>query len=321
MARIFIDGFESGSYDLWDGNYLPTVSSGITGMNGTYCLDLTLGGRYVSKTITEVSTLYGAFLIKPGADAGTFFQTLNGAQFMVKFYKNATTNYISAYVDSSLVQIGTIPFNTNSVYLFEFYIYIDDVAGRITTKINGITDIDFTGDTKPSTQTTISQTQLIGGFVGVGYFDNFILDDADWIGDTKIQAIYPTGAGTTTAWTPSAGSNYACVDEIPPVDTDWVETNTINLTDTYATSNLTGTIDNIKCVQVQARSIKEGAPTPLNVDLVVRSGGTDYPSSDKAVQSTFYMGEFAIWETDPATAAAWTESGVNAAEIGIKSKT
>lgn len=151
--------------------------------------------------------------------------------------------------------------------------------------------------------------------------DNIILDDANWIGDTKIQAIHPTGAGTTTQWTPSAGANYTCVDEIPAVDTDWVETNTINLTDTYASSNLTGVIDNIKCVQVQARSMKEGAPTPLNIDLVVNSAGTDYLSTDKAVQSVTYKPIYFIWETDPATATPWLEATVNAAEIGIKSKT
>lgn len=319
MARIFIDGFESGSVDLWDLiGATPILSTGVSGMSGTYCVDLG-NNTYISKSITGVSTLYGAFLINISlASAGSLFIAYNGSQIMLQVRRNQASGCIEIYRDVTLLATGTIPINLNTTTLFEFYLYIADAGGRVTVKINTVSDIDFTGDTKPSTQTTITSIRIGDSY---SYYDNFILDDANWIGNTKIQAIKPIGAGASAAWTPSAGANYACVDEIPPVDTDWVETNTINLTDTYEASNLTGVIDNIKCVQIQARAIQEGAPAPLNIDLVARSGGTDYPSADKAVQSTYYHDEFAIWETDPDTASAWTESGVNAVEIGIKSKT
>lgn len=326
MARIFIDGFESGSLDLWDGINTTGLASGIAGMDGNYSVNMTVNYRTLTKNITPIGTLYGAFRIKFTGTDGTipFITFYNSSQVMIQFKRNNITGCIEAYVGTTLVATGSAIMDFNTTNLIEFYIYIADAGGRISTKVNSILDIDFTGDTKPSTQTTIDHVvfnDTVGANTLFYYLDNVILDDANWVGDTKIQAIYPNGAGATTAWTPSAGANYTCVDEIPPNDTDWVETNTINLTDTYTASDLVGVINNINCVQVQARSMREGAPTPTNADLVVRSGGTDYPSADKPPQSTFYESIFAIWEVDPATAAAWTPTGVNNVEIGIKSKT
>ena len=62
----------------------------------------------------------------------------------------------------------------------------------------------------------------------------------------------------------------------------------------------------------------DGAPTPTNLKLVVRSGGTDYLSGDKVVPAS-EKSLWNIWETDPYDAAAWTEADVNAMEIGVKS--
>jgi hypothetical protein len=119
------------------------------------------------------------------------------------------------------------------------------------------------------------------------------------------------------AWSPSTGDNYACVEEVPASETDYVKVNAIGNIDTYAAGNLVGTVGSVKCVQVQALAISEGAPTPTRLQLVARSGAVDYFSADILVPAT--SATLAnIWETDPATAAAWTEGGVNAMEIGVK---
>jgi hypothetical protein len=109
------------------------------------------------------------------------------------------------------------------------------------------------------------------------------------------------------------------VEEIPASDSDNVTVNSNDQVDTYAAGNLTGSIGSVVCVQVQARAVKEGASTPQNLALVVRTGGTDYPSADKAVP-TVAKSLCNLWETNPNTAVAWTESDVNGAEIGIRSR-
>lgn len=51
--------------------------------------------------------------------------------------------------------------------------------------------------------------------------------------------------------------------------------------------------------------------------IVLRRGGTDYESGDLVMaDSCAYFEQ--IRETDPSTAAAWTQSGVDAVELGAK---
>ena len=322
MSRIFLDGFESGGTNVWDSVSGGCVIAAIAGMSGAYCLYVTAGE--LIKNISGTATLYGAMRIQLNSSAygGYFCNTYNVSQLMINFKVNPTTHRIDVYRSTTLIASGTIPVFQDILYRFEFYIYIDDSAGRVITKIDGITDVDFTGDTKPSTQTTIDSFKLkvVNSYTSQ-YFDDIVLDNADWIGDTRIQPLTVNGAGTTTQWTPSAGDNYTCIDEVPANITDWVETNVVNQIDTYAMGNLVGDIYSIKCVQVQARVLKEGSATPQNMEIVLRSGGTNYFSGDNAVPDTSYKTYSYLWETDPATAVAWIEAGVNAMEAGVKSIT
>jgi hypothetical protein len=208
----------------------------------------------------------------------------------------------------------------NQTYLIEIYYKVADTGGRWTVKVDGVQVIDYTGDTQASGN---ASTDRVGfGYDGVltcsGYFDNIVLDSAAWIGKTYVQKIVPTGAGSSTQWTPSAGSNYQTVDEVPASDSDFNEVNAAAQLDTFAAGNLVGSIGAVLCVQLQARAFYEGAPTPTKLKLAVRSGTTNYYGSDETL-TTVAKAWMKLWETDPDTAAAWTESGVNAAEIGYAS--
>ena len=324
MARVFIDGFESGDHDMWDveGNATAVSSDGLD-MDGSYCLDLNSVSEYLGKNITAEDEMYFAFLYRPtnGSNSKSILALLNGGTVIVGIRRNVTTGFLEAYRGGVLINTGSISLQLNVTSLIEIHVKVADSGGRIETKVDGVTDIDFTGDTKPGADTQFNLVRL--GFYAASvyvyaYFDNLIMDDAAWIGDTKIQVVVPTGAGTTTGWTPSAGNNWACVDEIPASDVDYVSINSNDVVDTYATGNMAGTIGSVKCVQIQSRARTDGAPTPTNLKLAVRSGGTDYFSGDNAVPAT-EKSLWNLWENNPADAAAWEESDVNNIEIGIKS--
>ena len=184
-----------------------------------------------------------------------------------------------------MIATGTAVLNLNQVYHLQFRANIHDTTGIVQVKVDGVVDIDFSGDTKPGTETTINAFQI--GQTAVNpmtiQFDNVVIDGAAWPGKTNIQAIRPDGAGNSTQWTPSAGANWDCVDEVPASDADNVVTNTNDQVDLYAAGNLVGTVDSVVCVQVQARAVKEGVATPQNLALGVRTGATDYFSSDKVI--------------------------------------
>ena len=207
----------------------------------------------------------------------------------------------------------------DTTYLFEVRYKPHNSEGVFQVKVNGILVINFSGDTTDgaATITGIRFGHAGTWYNGGGYWDNIVIDGAAWPGDTKIQGLVLTGAGAAAEWAPSAGGNYQCVDEKPASFDDFVSTNTIGHKDTYALGALTGSIESIKAVQVQATVLKEGSPTPLNLQLATRVSGADYFGADNAIP-TASKAVSKLWELNPAIAAAWEEDAVNDIEIGMK---
>lgn len=327
MARIFIDGFESGEHDMWDTEVNATVvSSAGLDMDGDYCLDLNSLAEYLQKDITANDEMYFAFLYRTANDTlgKSILVLLKDSTVLVQIRRNITSKKIEVTRGATLIDTGSQSLGVNTTYLIEVHVKIADAGGAIDVKVDGISDITFSGDTKVGADTQFNSVIL--GYSSVAgaatyaytYYDNFIMDDTAWIGNTNIQAVVPTGAGTTTGWAPSVGANYECVDEKPPSDADYVSINANDVIDTYVAGNMAGSIGSVKCVQVQSRVRTEGAPTPTNLKLIVRSGATDYLSGDKIIPAS-EKSLWNLWENNPADSLAWEEADVNAMEIGIKS--
>ncbi len=327
MARIFIDGFESGdaSSQGWTGSGHSVIAAR-PGFSGNYCLEVSVLTDYCLRTIPLKSELYVALKYEPNVASSTTSGIISfcyGSTVLVSIQRT-TANYVRAQRGTSTtLQTATEkPLLVDNVYLIEVHVKIGDSDGVVQVKVNGTMVIDYSGDTKPGSDTqfnTILLGYITSGYYGYGYYDDIVLDDANWIGNTKIQGIVPNGAGTTTQWTPSAGNNWDCVDEVPPSDSDYVSVNSVDQVDLYSASNLSGTIGSIKCVQVQARCVQEGAPTPTSLKLGLRTGGTNYWGSSQTVPSGSPNGLVGLWEQNPNTSSDWTESDVNGLEIGIQS--
>lgn len=323
MGRVFIDGFESYGIDLWDwSNDGAGAYSVQAGLDGSYCLRCTGDEGAVYKDITLASDLYFSVLYKTSSSsASSIISFWNGATLLLSIVRE---NYnVVAYRGGTMkLATGSETISNYTAYRIEVRYNIHDTTGRIQVKVDGVTDIDFTGDTKPGTDTQMNRVRLgwDGTRYGYAYFDNFIIDDASFPGRTKIQSIPPIGAGNAAQWTPSSGANWQCVDERPPSSSDYVAVNAVDQIDTYQAGDLSGEINSVVCVQVQAVCKEESPASPQNLNLAIRSGGTDYFSGDKLVPDD-YSAVSHLWITDPNTAAAWLETNVNAIEIGVKSKT
>ena len=318
MARIFIDGFENGSGDLWTsaaGNFTATACNGSYGWYG-------YNYQVISKNVGERSVVF----------IGFNFQNLgpyNKPCFRIRLGTTAlmTVNYDPSefwelYRGGATLlgqtDVGSCPFST------WFHVQIkyvpDPSSGILQVKFNDVLVFDYSGNTVPGSETTLDNVYFRADHSqSAERVDDVVIDDSDWPGVTKIAAIKPTGAGATTSWTPSAGSNWDCVDEVPPSDTDYVYINSADQIDTYAAGDLPAEADTIKCVQVQARALKQSDATPQNIALGVRTGGADYFGSDLALTSAF-SGHAQMFENNPDTASPWTVGEVNGAEIGIKSR-
>lgn len=330
MARLFIDGFESGNLKLWDTIYGAPVVDGATKYSGNYALKTGQGDNSLLKNISSISTLYFSLRFYCHYYIGSFAPITfrNAAGFQITIYINSSAKLEIRLGDrsGSVLATGASIFSMDTWYRISGKVVIDNAAGEVNIKVNGINEVSFSGDT---------QYQATGGITGVqfgnyasggsggypGYFDDFVLDDAVWVGDTRIQAIKPAVGGVLTEWTPSVGSNWSCVDDIPQDENDYVAVNAVDKVDLYGATDLIGSIEAVKCVQVQALAVKGGAPTPQNLQLACRTGGSNYFGDSQAVPDATSKSLAKIWETNPNTSVAWTEEDVNGMEIGIKSAT
>lgn len=320
MARVFIDGFESGKMDLWDIiSGPPSMPMSIEGMYGYACFINSF--QYCKKNLPAAAEYYFAFKYRPYDGLGDTWQVkfYNGSTVLGVLARNEPDNVFKAFAGDSvtLLATGTLLVPRNVTVFVEVRYKPDSAAGVFQVKINNVLDINFFGNS--GITANIDNVQFGCDIWGQFYFDDFVVDSAAWPGNSKIVGVVPTGAGSSTQWTPSAGANYACVDELPAVDTDFVSVNAVNQIDIYAAGTLLAPVEAVKCVQVQARCLKEGNPTPLNIQLVCRTYLVDYPDNVSKAVPIAARSFSSLWETNPNTLAAWTKIEVDDMEIGVKS--
>jgi len=211
-------------------------------------------------------------------------------------------------------------------YYIEIKAKIDSTVGTVEIKVGGIQRLNLTGK-----NTQNGSNAYVGAYrirwvnpLLTWYDDHYVLDTTgsapnnDFLGDRRIDKALVNGAGTHTDFTPSAGANYQNVDEIPADgDTTYNYSGTVNNQDSYALANLTALGTTINGIRQQAQVRKDDAGT-RKCYLQQRSGTTDYNVGSEIILNDVYKTHNRICETDPNTSAAWTESGINALEVGIK---
>jgi hypothetical protein len=336
MARIFMDGWEHGNAtQLWDYNWTgggaaSVVSASGQGMTGNYCLYLgnvlyVNVGKNLPSTYSE---MYFSVLAR-STDTGE--QTCD----LMSFYSGGTClttigdsiGFPCVTVGGTIVAYGPIPVVSHiSVHHWSGYFKLADSGGRWVVYIDGVLAIDYTGDTKYSTQTTFDRVYLGQGpsnSRNFTHFDDFVLDTTTLPLRPKVISLMPSGAGSSTQWSTSVSTpNWECVNESPPSDTDYVYTDTINLVDTYNLSDLPSDAAQINAVQVGGRAKrKETSGIPAGINLVLRTNSTNYDSSDQRLTLSF-KNYTELWNTNPSsTGVAWDVTAINSLQAGIKSIT
>lgn len=128
---------------------------------------------------------------------------------------------------------------------------------------------------------------------------------SQWTGD-------PTSTGPVLATQAASDSAYRAL-----------YTNTNDSTQLFSTNDIPAAASGmtVKAVVVAAKFSVAHDSTPQNARLCVYTNSTLYESDTKTIG--YGNGEVAvsyIWETNPSDGSAWTQSAVNAAFVGIKSK-
>lgn len=340
MARLFIDGFESGTYGLWDtygggGSYTLQLDTTPVAPGGSvYSFEMHSGNftayGYLVKNISPATpnTIYFKFMYRCGVNnAGievvTFYNG-SGGQLALCLETSGVLSIRKTSRTGTLLVSGVTTINTNTWYQIEGKFVLDASVGIGTIKVNGLADISYSGNTHNQTADTITKVYLgmlqasltVTGYVSPVY-DDFVLDDANWIGQSYILPLKPSGAGAETQLTPSAGSNYSCVNSVPISDSNNVSTNTPDQKDTYVKPVLATNLS-VNCLQMLARATSTGTPACGGAKHILRIGGIDYYSPRLAVPVGSYSDLLTLYSVSPATSIPFTIAEVNAMEMGVQ---
>lgn len=156
---------------------------------------------------------------------------------------------------------------------------------------------------------------LFGGFADI----YFTTGQTTLLGPQRVEGFLPTGDGTYQDFVPSvAGTHYTKVDEAPHNGvTDYVSSNAVNARDSYTHAAMAGT-GTVRAVVVTAIADKDNNPPRSLAATVKDLVGTPVPLSTAGVGTFSPKLAQVVTEVDPATSAAWTIAGVNAAQPGVK---
>lgn len=334
MARVFGTGFENQSYGgLEDSGDPPIASTDGLDMGGDYCCFLNYANDFLKKAFIES---YSELYLSRKLRTNEFATTGCG---IFKFFNSIGTEILNIYVDDDLQKIlikrgdiygtllatGSISINLNTTYCIEVFYKPLNSDGQIIVKVDGVEDINYTGDTTNSSYENIAIVVIGGSNLAWQYVDDFIIDDSDWIGigHTFVGGII-TGAGSSSQWTSSTGStNYSNIDEIPFSDTDYNSTNTVDALDLYSTNDCFSglNIDSITGIYLNVRVGYEGIPTPTKIKAALKSSTTVTVSSN--ITNAFsFNDDQKIFEINPHTSTTFTTGDFSAGiEVGIKAVT
>lgn len=263
-------------------------------------------------------------------DDFTYFLTLGNIFDNLRFYR-LQSGLLCPTRGGAFFELAT---NVNLVkdvwHYIECKFVSDNSTGSIEIRVNGIivkvaTNIDTSVTSDENANLTLG-TDRRSGTTSIEFDDLYICDSLgsdnnDYLGDINVEMIKPDGNGNTSNFTGSDANsvdNYLHVDDgaAPDDDSSYVEDSVAANKDLYTYTALPSDTNVVKGLGVKtlARHTNAGGP---QLKSVVRSNVTESDSGDLAF-GLDYIARQKIYEQDPNTSSAWTESGVNAMEAGVK---
>lgn len=337
MTTRWADGFEDTAAADLGVDYAATLSGAtiVTGRRtDTSAFATTASGNNLRRTIggTE-STLFQSCAIKFQAtpalpSAGRYFMRfMEGAIVHIALFATQS-GAIAIYKGDFTTLLGTTAnfFSPTQWTWLQVKVVVHDTTGSVEIRdSSGSVLIALTGVDTRNAGTGYCDTVSIGhgGTSVVTYYDDWHAWDSTgsicntWTNDTRIDHRLPTGAGNSAQFTPSAGANWACVDDPTFNATDYVESATAGHKDTYAFGDITHSPPAIFAVVLTAVAQKDDAGA-RSLKLIARSGGTDYAGAATTLNQGANVRVVDVREVDPATGVAWTQSGYNACEPGFE---
>lgn len=326
MSVEWFWGGEGNSIREFNSNSGAAIASAQTGMSGSYCLNVTGSTAYANKTVTARAAYYLGLRY--------VVTTLSSSRRGIALFREGATRHVGLAVNAdgtislyrgtvaTILATGTYILTTGTAYLINIYANINDSTGSVVVKINGTTDINFSGDTRNAGAVgqidtiTFGYDSTANTVYGSGYFDDIVVKTDDYPGDVRVGGKEVDGVGVNDAWSVTSGTKNAAMADSD--DATYCYTNTPNQEQSFTLANVTEAINAVQAFKVVAAARYQGAPAVTKLDLGFKTSGAMQYSADKTLPAAFGVNLYNIWETDPTDSAVFTDTKINAMEIGYK---
>jgi len=339
---IHIDGFDSykDSADAGIEYLLSGTNTGLTTNGGRFGgggISIDIGGYSECKRFFSPLTqlwvgfgikISGTFNPSPGGNLISFISSA-GAEFSISYFPGTLTLWRGFTAGTNVATISTT-IDLNTWHWIEFFYSYGTSAGSVQIWVDGIQiGSTYVGNTTNSAggsinciaindSTSNGTTRHFSGIID----DLYILDatqgsNTTRLGDCRVETLVPASNGTTNNGTPSAGSNWQCVNEA-----QWNTTNYVTITgnsgqeELYNLTSLTSSQYVVYGIRNMAIAEKLDAG-PSMLKTVTVSNGSENDSSGIPTL-TNWARQYSILETDPHTSAMWTANAINSMQVGVK---
>ncbi len=338
MSLIFFDGFETyATADIlkeWTSQAGSPAINATGGRRGGSTLSCSASGSAVNviKTLsTAHATVVIGFSFNPSALPGvarSIARLLDAGALQIEIKLN-TDGTLAITRNGAILGTTSSAVNTNADQYLELKVTIHDTAGAFELRLNGVNILSATNvDTKNTSNASINQVSLgvdgnPGAIINWKYDDFYILNTAgaminDFLGDIRIDALYPNADGHYKEWTPNTGTDhYALVDDATPNTSDYNASGTVGQKDSYAmTSPPALTSQVIFAVKTKVAALKDDTGA-RSIKVGLRSGAVDSVGIAQTL-STSQLYYSHIHEADPATGSAWLPAAVESLEALVE---
>jgi hypothetical protein len=227
----------------------------------------------------------------------------------------------------------------------EVKVVLSETVGSVEIRVKGVEVLSLTG-----IDTVVNSGEVYGvgagsaecsqiGFIGgpnytyvitdtntQSYYDDIVVWDTtgsynnDWIGDKRVNTLFPSADTATADWTPLSGTGYENIDDASPDDdTTYVYAaapgSPAESTSEFDVDNLASSSGTIASVSVVSRLRKdEAADADFQNGLV--SSSVEVRGATVAANPIYTYHED-VFETDPNTGVAFTPTNVNNLKLQI----
>lgn len=327
MALRFVDGFDHYNTitQKWISAGPVTFTSSGTRFSTGSCITPTSANATVKGFDNQATWVAGVAVKWPGAPTSVALLGFRDSGVLQMEVRPTTSSAFQVTRNGTvLATTANGIFSQNVWYYLEFKVTINNSTGSYELRMDGVTLLSATGvDTQNTANAYANELAIVGS--GGSSFDDLYLCDGtgaannSFLGDVRVDTIFPTADTATSDFTPSTGTdNYAMVDDATPdSDSTYVASGTTGHMDLYTFGDLQSLTGSVFGVQSVIFGRKDDAGT-RSVAPLIKTGATTAVGADFTLAAS-YAYNLQIFETNPANSStAWSISDVNNSEFGIK---